>query len=104
MCEIEQPEVNKCAKAHVHVVTIGFAAFDSSNKRIYEYDSDHETVTITRVSNISPYLIEGSDLAIASRTKPLCSVPAIIYGSKPVDGGNLILSDEEKGSFLKEDP
>jgi len=61
--------------------------------------SDGKNVTITTVRNISPYLIEGSDTAIVSRTKPICSVPEIIYGSKPVEAGNLILSDDEKKQF-----
>ena len=54
-------------KAHVHVVIIGFAAFDSTNKRIYEYQG--ETASITSAKNISPYLIEGSDVTIESRTE-----------------------------------
>jgi hypothetical protein len=91
-------------KAHVHVVIIGFGAFDTANRRIYDYDSHGENVTITTVRNISPYLIEGSDVAIASRTKPICNVPEIVYGSKPVDGGNLILSDEDRDLFLKANP
>ena len=51
-------------KAHVHVVIIGFGAFDTTNKRIYDYESEKPTVFAAR--NISPYLIEGSDLAVTS--------------------------------------
>jgi hypothetical protein len=87
-------------KAHVHVVIIGFGTFDITNKRIYDYEE--KNATISPAKNISPYLIEGPDVAIMSRTKPICSVPEIVYGSKPVDAGNLILSDEEKKAFLKE--
>ena len=43
--------------AHVHVVIIGFAAFDTANKRIYDYESDK--VTVATAKNISPYLVEG---------------------------------------------
>jgi hypothetical protein len=91
-------------KAHVHVVIIGFAGFDLASKRLYEYDSENEQVTTATVRNISPYLIEGSDLAIISRTIPLCNVPEIVYGSKPVDGGHLILSDEQKAEFVRNNP
>ncbi|MGH9742444.1 MAG: DNA methyltransferase [Candidatus Acidiferrum sp.] len=49
-------------KAHVHVVIIGFGAFDTANKRIYGYED--EQTTVVSAKNISPYLIEGSDLAI----------------------------------------
>ena len=91
-------------KAHVHVVILGFGMFESADKKIYDYDSDGENVTIATVRNISPYLIEGSDTAIMSRSKPICSVPEIIYGSKPVDAGNLILSEQERERFLKDNP
>ncbi len=91
-------------KAHVHVVIMGFGAFAPPNKEIYDYESDGERVTKTTVRNISPYLIEGSDRAIVSRSRPICDVPEIIYGSKPVDGGNLIFSDEERTQFQLENP
>jgi hypothetical protein len=91
-------------KAHVHVVIVGFGAIDTAKKRIYDYAADGVKVTIQTVSNISPYLIEGSDIAIVSRSKPICNVPEIIYGSKPVEGGNLILADEELKPFLIENP
>ena len=49
-------------KAHVHVVIIGFGAFDTTGKRIYDYES--EKVTVVPAKNISPYLIEGRDVGI----------------------------------------
>ena len=91
-------------KAHVHVVIVGFACFDTENKRLYDFDADSKKVTVGSAANISPYLVEGSDVAIRSRMKPICRVPGIIYGSKPVDGGNLIIEDEDKKAFLIENP
>ena len=91
-------------KAHVHVVIVGFACFDTGNKRLYDFDADSKKVTVGSAANISPYLVEGSDMAIRSRMKPICRVPGIIYGSKPVDGGNLIIEDEDKKAFLIENP
>ncbi|MGP8156456.1 MAG: class I SAM-dependent DNA methyltransferase [Candidatus Acidiferrales bacterium] len=87
-------------KAHVHVVIIGFAAFDASSKRIYDYDSDSERVTAAPAKNISPYLIEGGDIAVLSRSAPLSSVPEILFGNMPNDGGHLILTDAEKAELL----
>lgn len=88
--------------AHVHVVIIGFAAFDTTNKRIYDYESNK--VTVTTAKNISPYLVEGSDLAIVSRSKPLCDVQDCQYGNKPTDGGHLIVEEEDRQKFLAENP
>jgi hypothetical protein len=88
--------------AHVHVVIIGFGAFDTTNKRIYEYEGEKPTVICAK--NISPYLIEGSDFAITSRSSPLCKVPGIINGSKQVDGGFLTLTDEERAELIRKCP
>ena len=89
-------------KAHVHVVIIGFAAFDSTNKRIYDYES--ETVTVTSAKNISPYLIEGNDTTLISRTNPICDVPKMSKGSQPTDDGNLIVEEADRQKFLAENP
>jgi hypothetical protein len=89
-------------KAHVHVVIIGFAAFDATAKRIYDYES--ENATVTPAKNISPYLVEGSDLAISNRSKPLCDVPKMSWGNKPTDGGHFLMSAEEKKSLLAKEP
>ncbi|HLK52877.1 MAG TPA: DNA methyltransferase, partial [Candidatus Angelobacter sp.] len=91
-------------KAHVHVVIIGFAAFDSNGKRIYDYGSDKEQVTILPAKNISPYLVEGSDTTITKRTKPLADVPEMRCGNKPSDGGHLILNDAERQTLIDKVP
>ena len=89
-------------KAHVHVVMIGFAQSFNGTKRIYE-EADGVT-TVTAAKNISPYLIEGSDTAILNRSTPLCGVPAIGIGNKPIDGGNYLFTPEEKTAFLAAEP
>jgi hypothetical protein len=89
-------------KAHVHVVIIGFGAFNVADKRIYDYET--ETPTVSRAANISPYLTPGSDAVVTKRTKPLCHVPEMRCGNKPTDDGNLILTDEEKAALVKAEP
>ncbi len=91
-------------KAHVHVVIIGFGAFDVSNKHIYDYDADTEQAHVSSAGNISPYLIEGSDLLVLSRSMPLSAVPEIAFGNMPNDGGHLLLTDSEREQFLKKEP
>ena len=87
-------------KAHVHVVIIGFGAFDTSSKRIYDYEEKNVTISLAR--NIGPYLLEGSDVAVVSRTKPVSQVPHCIYGNKPTDGGHLIIEEKDREKFLAE--
>nr|WP_236721387.1 DNA methyltransferase [Trichormus sp. NMC-1] len=90
--------------AAVHCVIIGFGLQNIENKRIFDYVDIKGEPTERKVKNINPYLAAGNDLIILKRSKPICSVPEMIYGSKPTDGGNLLLSDEEKLIILQEEP
>jgi hypothetical protein len=89
-------------KAHVHVVIIGFAAFDTPNKRIYDYEGEKPTVVAAQ--NISPYLVEGTDSTILNRSTPICDVPEMGIGNKPIDDGNYLFTPDEKAEFLKLEP
>jgi hypothetical protein len=90
-------------KAHVHVVIVGFGAYDIAEKKIFDYDDpDHPTVSI--VTNISPYLVGGSDTVLPIRRSPIVDVPPIVNGNKPSDGGFLIIEQEDKEAFLRENP
>jgi hypothetical protein len=89
--------------AHVHVVIIGFGVHDTDGKHIYDH-SDETQIKVLNVRNISPYLVEGSDVAIPNRTTPICDVPKMSWGNKPTDGGHLLLSPEEKRELLKAEP
>jgi hypothetical protein len=51
-----------------------------------------------------PYLFEGTDTFLLSRTTPICEVPPTIYGNKPADGGHLILDDTQKQQVLARYP
>jgi hypothetical protein len=90
--------------AHVHVVIIGFSNHDTPSKRVYDYENDSGSATISEVSNISPYLVAGPDFAITNRSSPLCDVPEIGIGNKPIDGGNYLFTPEEKHEFLMLEP
>jgi hypothetical protein len=87
--------------AAVHVVIIGFANFNISTKRLYEYDDINSLPHEIEVKNINPYLVEGKDFAITSRTKPICNVQAMMNGSMPNDNGNFLLTKEERDDLLK---
>lgn len=91
-------------KAHVHVVIIGFGAFDRMAKRLYDYDADPDNPLVVEERNISPYLTPGPDLFVTKRQRPLCDVPEMRCGNKPSDGGNLILTEQEKTELLKAEP
>ncbi|MBW7863350.1 MAG: class I SAM-dependent DNA methyltransferase [Candidatus Hydrogenedentes bacterium] len=89
-------------KAHVHVVIIGFGFGETPIKRIYDHGGDKATVT--QPANISPYLVEGPNTVIFSLPAPLCEVPEMGIGNKPIDGGNYLFTEEEKQEFLRLEP
>ncbi|MFZ2656561.1 MAG: DNA methyltransferase [Victivallales bacterium] len=90
--------------AHVYVVIIGFANHDTNRKYIYYYDKPDSEAHEMSAININPYLVEMSDVVVLSRKKTICKVPEIIYGNKPVDDGNLILTDDEKIILISSEP
>ena len=86
-------------KAHVHCVIIGFSTTESIGaKKLYDGDR------FVLANNISPYLIEAPSVCVTSRSKPLCNVNPMVLGNKPTDGGNFILTTEEKDDILKREP
>jgi hypothetical protein len=85
-------------KAHVHVVIIGFSAKADRKKSLY----DSENMALCE--NINPYLLNAPNIFITSRSSPICDVPRILHGSKPSDGGNLILSPDEKDELIAKEP
>lgn len=91
-------------KAHVHVIIMGFGSFDSDNKRIYEYGLDRDKVTVSMARNISPYLVDGPNIVVRNRQKPLCGGGELAIGNKPIDDGNYLFTPEEKAEFLKKEP
>ena len=55
-------------------------------------------------NNINAYLIDALDVIVESRTKALCNVPKMVYGNKPVDGGFLFMTAEERRMALSNEP
>jgi hypothetical protein len=80
--------------AAVHCVIIGFADHDAPRKRLFMYGEDLRTATEQAATNISPYLVEGGDTVLTSRSKPICPVPEIVFGSMPNDGGHLLIEHD----------
>jgi hypothetical protein len=91
-------------KAAVHVVIIGFANFDVTEKYLFEYVDIQGEPHEIKVKNINPYLVEGKDFALITRKNPINNVPEMLKGSQPTDDGNLLMSDEEKIEFIKSEP
>ncbi len=90
--------------AAVHCVIIGFSRGGTQEKRLFEYaDAVGEPVEI-RAQHINPYLVDAVDVLLSNRSKPLCDVPQIGIGNKPIDGGNYLFTAEEKAEFIAKEP
>lgn len=87
------------SKAHVHCVIIGFStAVNPAERRIYS--SERYQVA----KNINGYLLDGDNVFIESRNKPICNVPEIGMGNQPIDNGQYLFEEDEMDAFIKTEP
>ncbi len=91
-------------KAAVHCVIIGFGTDAMRQKVIYDYLTPKAEPQALKASNINPYLVDAPDAVLINRSRPLCDVPTIGIGNKPIDGGNYLFTPEEKASFVAQEP
>lgn len=90
--------------AAVHVVIIGFSNYDIKDKWLWYYENINGEPHQIKVKNINPYLVEGNDIVVLKRRNPICNVSEISFGNMPNDGGNFLLSKEEKDDLIKLEP
>ena len=91
-------------KAAVHCVIVGFGFGDVAEKTLFEYEDIKGDAHAVKVANINPYLVDAPDVVLPRRSKPLCDVPEIGIGNKPIDGGHYLFTTDEKAAFLKLEP
>ena len=90
--------------AAVYCVIIGFANFDISTKRIFEYEDIKGEPHEIKAKNINPYLIDAKDIFIGKRTKPLCNVPRILKGNYYAKSEGLIVEEEDLDFLISNEP
>lgn len=119
-------------KAHVHCVIVGFhaegrpAALNTENEGRGEKEGPpclctsftsalSESKPLAKViygadgtpraaRNINGYLLDAPNVFVENRTQPLCDVPPMDFGNMPNDGGNLLLSPDERNEVLEQEP
>lgn len=89
---------NAKGNAGVTCAIIGLRSASSDQKRLFKNGLAREVVTI------NPYLATGSDIIVQRRKSPISILPEMSYGSKPVDGGHMILSVAERQTLLEQFP
>ncbi len=89
---------NAKSNAAVIVVIVGVRNISKNTKTIF-----NDKVSKI-VSNISPFLIEGKNIILDRRAKPLSKIPPMVYGNKSTDDGQLFLSSEEMKDLINQYP
>ncbi len=97
--------------AHVHVVIVGLARRDEEppEKRLFSYGDIKGDPTESRHVALTPYLFDAGTvvnrhLVVEEASRPLCEIPQLVIGSKPIDEGHYIFSGEERLEFLRKEP
>ena len=87
--------------AAVHCVIVGFRCGEEALRKML-VDEQGEARS---VPHINGYLVDAPDVFILNRSKALTpGMPKMSKGSQPTDGGNLILSTEEREEIVVQYP
>ena len=89
---------NAKKNAGVSVVVIGLQTAIKSQKSLYS-----KSLSI-KSDNINAYLAPSKNIFIYKRSLSISSLPKMISGNKPVDGGNLILSESDRNKIVSKHP
>ena len=92
--------------AAVHCVIVGFGMQPAEQPRLFEYGSNIKAPEpqVHLVKRINPYLVEAPDVVLKRRSQPLCNVPEMGIGNKPIDDGNYLFTPEQKAAFIAAEP
>ncbi len=91
--------------AHVHVVIIGFGLEELPSRALWEYEADDgDRGAVAYVAQLNPYLFDGPSTLLQNRRGPICDVPGMKYGNKPTDGGNFLMTGEEREQLIRDEP
>ncbi|MGP9579069.1 class I SAM-dependent DNA methyltransferase [Halomonas sp. AOP42-E1-40] len=90
------------SNAAVHVVVVGLSTQKDCKRFLFKKYSEG-WVSQSPV-NISPYLLDGGNIVVGKRSFPLVKSSIMQFGNMPNDGGNFLLSPEEKDFLIEECP
>ena len=90
--------------AAVHCVIIGFSSRSDLKLRLFDYEDIKGEPIENTATNISPYLIDAADIVLSGRTVPICKVPEMQSGNKPIDDGNFLFTPVQRLDFIELEP
>lgn len=83
--------------AAVFCVIVGFSHTEPKKKTLFDYaDVRDKTPTSRVVKNINAYLVDFDNVFVTNQRNPICDIaPKMVYGSKPSDGKNFTVRENE---------
>ncbi|TZG36623.1 DNA methyltransferase [Agrobacterium sp. B1(2019)] len=84
--------------AGVTCVVVGLRRKNGGKKYLFFEDQKKE------VTRLNPYLLDFDDVFIPRHSESIAGLPRMLKGNQPTDGGNLILSPEERRNLLASSP
>jgi hypothetical protein len=89
--------------AGVTVVIVAIAKQNGKAKRLFSMSEDGATIE-KQTDFINAYLVSGVDVIVSPISKSYDIRGLMEWGNKPTDGGNLLLSSDEREKLLRESP
>ena len=86
-------------KAGVIVAVVCISNAKDKKKHLYEVGADG-SVLEKLCSNINPYLVDGPDVVVEAQREAPSDRPPMLFGNMPRDGGNLLVSFEDKSKAI----
>lgn len=86
--------------AGVTVAIVGLSNQPTWLRKIYQVDRNGQS-SVREIENINAYLVPFSNVEVRAKTSPTSKIRPMTIGNKPVDGGNLILTQLEYDEMLK---
>lgn len=80
--------------AGVTVAIVAITNVAGREKRLFSIDETGETL-VKDVPNLNAYLVGGKNIVVTKASRPISPIAEMKFGNKPVDGGNLLLSNAE---------
>lgn len=89
--------------AGVTVAVVGISNHAGTVRRLYSIGSDGAVIA-KQAEHINAYLVPGPNVIVDSIARPQSGKTAMVWGNKPTDGGNLVLSVAERSRLVAASP
>lgn len=91
--------------AAVHCVIVGMTLSKPTKCKLWDYGDgiglEPRPIPARRING---YLVDAPLVFLDKRRQPICDVPEIGIGNKPIDDGNYLFTTEERDTFIAAEP